>query len=497
MMFSSRWSLLAAALCLGVPAASAQVAAGVARPMRLQPTTMSTEARTAFTTGLEDMANAFPNRGTDRLKHAVDLDATFGLARVIYATSFANGLTTSQRNQEIERGMADAIKATPGELLVAMAYRESFRQNAVGARSILAAAETLLPDEPMVAYQRAVLLSGVPGGTPTDAVVALKAVIERFPDFAPTYNTLAYAQWTAGARTDAMTTAMTYMAKAPTQPKSHDTYAELLQWNGNFDGAIEHYKKAIEIDPTFLGGAYGLSEVYVLEGKGDLARQALTGALANASTPTQRVAIHNRIANSFLFEGNTKAAMTELGTVIDEATKAELFPAVVNAHLALMNLEAAFGDPKTNAKAMAAHIEHIAKVPPPPPDGTPVNPAGRFSGIGTTFAIAGQSAAARVYLDSLRQREQADPGPTIASQVHGLTGWVLYSEGKFTEALTEFRQANQQAPAVRSGIALTQFKLGNLAEARSIRDEMVGDRNFNLANGANVMARRLLKVRIT
>ena len=104
---------------------------------------------------------------------------------------------------------------------------------------------------------------------------------------------------------------------------------------------------------------------------------------------------------------------------------------------------------------------------------------------------------ARVYLDSLTQREKSNPSPITTSQVHGLTGMVLYSEGKYTEALAELRQSNQQNALVRTGIALTQFKLGNVAEARSIRDEIVNDRNFNLANGGNVQARRLLKLRIT
>jgi len=378
-----------------------------------------------------------------------------------------------------------------------MAYRENFRQNAVGARAILLSAGTLLPDEPMIAHQRAVWLANVTGGVQTDAITALKQVVERFPDFAPTYNNLAYAQWQAGAKADAIRTATTYMEKAPSQPKSHDTYAELLQWDGNLDGAVAHYTKAIALDPTFLGGAYGLSEVYLLQGKGDMARQALTAALTNATTPAQRVTIFSRIANSHVFEGNFKAAMAALGTVIEEAQKGEMTGAVAAAHIGLMNLEAAFGDPKTSAKAIAAHIGHVGALPPPVPPAPPLNPATRFLGNGIVYAMAGQAAQARVYLDSLTRHAQTTPSATVTQQVHGLTGWVLYSEGKYADAVTEFRQDNQQIPIVRAGIALSQFKLGNVAEARSIRDELVNDRNLNLANSPNVFARRVLKQRIT
>ncbi len=494
-----RWLCTATALALVAPAAlpplTAQVAAGVAKPARLEVTTASAEARTAFVSGMEDVMSFAPIRGTARLKRAVDLDPTFGLARVIHGVTAA-GLTTAQRNVEIDRGMADAVKATSGELLIAMAYRENFRQNAAGARAILLSAGTLLPDEPMIAYQRAILLGNLTGGVGTDAITALKLVVERFPDFGPSYNSLAYAQWQAGARADAMATVAKYMEKAPAQPNSHDTFAELLQWNGDFDGAVAHYTKAIEIDPTFLAGAYGLSEAHMLQGKGDLARQALTAALANATAPAQRVTIFNRIANSFVIEGNIKAAMTTLGTVIEEAQKGELPGGVAGGHVALMNLEAAFGNPKTSAKSIAEHIAHVNAVPPPPPGAAPLNPANRFSNSGTAYAIAGQSAQARVYLDSLTQQAKTTPTPAATAQVHGLTGWVLYSEGKFADALAEFRQGNQQNPTVRTGIALSQFKLGNVVEARSIRDEIVNDRNLNLANGPNVTARRILKQRI-
>lgn len=488
------WYSLAAVLTVAgglAPAPlNAQVAAGVARPARLEVTTAEATARSEFIAGVNDIANQFFSRGTTRLKHAVDLDPTFGLARVMHATAAA-GLTTTQREEEIARGVADAAKGTPGELLIAMAYRENFRQNIIGARAILLSAGILLPDEPMIAHQRALLVPALTGGVPTDAIVALKDVVTRFPDYAPTYNTLAYAQWTAGAKADALKTATTYMQKAGGEPKPHDTYAELLQWDGNFDGAIPHYRRAIEIDPTFLAGAYGLSEVYLLQGKGDLSRATLTAALPNATTPAQRISIFNRIANTYVMEGNFKAGLTALGTVLTEAQQSNTAGAIVGAHVAMMNVEAAFGDPK----AVAAHVAHLAALPPPGPEVMP-NPAARFVNQGTVHAVAGHSTQARIFLDSLTAFAATTPSETATAQTSQLTGWVLFSEMKYVEALAAFRQANQQNATVRSGIALTQFKLGNVSEARSLRDELVNDRNINLANGANISARRLVKQRI-
>ncbi|HEX9894046.1 MAG TPA: tetratricopeptide repeat protein, partial [Gemmatimonadales bacterium] len=441
--------------------------------------------------GMEDLAHGFFNRGSTRINRAVELDPAFGLARVINGV-FAPGLTAAQREADITRGVADAAKASTGELLVAMAYRENFRQNALGARSLLMAAGSVLPAEPYVMWQRAVWAANVPGGTQTDAIPELRRLIERFPEYAPAYNTLAYAQWRAGNQAEAIRTAATFMQKASGQPKAHDTYAELLQWDGRYDDAVKHYTAAIEADKTFLAGFFGLAEVQMLQGKGDLARTTLTASLPNSTVPAQRVAAHNRIANSYVLDGNTKAALTAFVAALGEAQKANLTGQVVGAHVAMMNLEAALGD----SKNVPAHVEHLRAIPPPPVV-TPQQRAGVYLGTGTAFAMAGQTAPARMQLDSLTQHAKTNSGPQVTAQLHQLTGWVLYSEGKFAEALAEFRQGNPQNASVRSGIALSQFKLGNVVEARSIRDELVNDRNLNMANSGNVLARRLVKQRIT
>jgi tetratricopeptide (TPR) repeat protein len=483
-------AVAAAAVALTAAPLAAQVGAGMA-PAKLELTTASAEARSAFTTGVEDFGNSFAARGATRLERALELDPSFGLARVIRGV-LAPGLTADQRNEEITRGMSDATKATAGELLVASAYRESFRQNAAGARAILAAAITMMPGEPSIAFRRAMLAPNLPGGVFTDVIAPLRQVIERFPDYAPAYNVLAYAQWEAGTPAEAMRTATTYMQKAPNHPKSHDTYAELLQWDGRYEEAIPHYTRARELDPTFVQAVWGLSEVYALQGKGDMARQTITAAIPTFTVPAQVVNAHARIGNSYVLEGNTKAALAAFGTMIAEAKKANLPGPEAQAHIAMMNIEAAFGDPKN----VAAHVGHLAAMSPAPPVLT-ANPANRFVSQGTIYALGGQPAQARVYLDSLTQRAQTTPSDAITAQRHQLTGWVLYSEGKFTDALAEFRQANQQNVTVRSGIALTLFKLGNVAEARTLRDELANDRDLNLANGPSITARRLVKQRIT
>jgi tetratricopeptide (TPR) repeat protein len=349
-----------------------------------------------------------------------------------------------------------------------------------------------LPDEPLISYLNAIWAGNLPGAAPTDRIPELKRVIDRFPDYAPAYNMLAYAQWQAGQKGAAMATAATYMEKAPNQPNSHDTFAELAQWDGRYEDAVKHYTAAIHLDSTFVTGFYGLAEVYVLQGKGDLARQTLTASLPHTAVPVQRVGLHTRIANTHVLEGNVKAALTAYGAALAEAQKANLTGSIAGVHAAMMNLEAGLGDPK----AAVAHLEHIRAVPPPPTM-TPQGMAARLGGLGIAFAMIGQTAQARVRLDSLIQLGKTNPSPVATNQTHHLQGWVLLSEGKPAEALAEFAQGNPANAAVRVGSALAQQKLGKTVEARSIRDELNNDRNLNLANTQNIVARRMLKQKIT
>src|SRR5437588_436225 len=73
----------------------------------------------------------------------------------------------------------------------------------------------------------------------------------------------------------------------PSAPNPHDTYAEILQWNGNLAEAAAHYKQATTLTPRFPEAYAGLAEVATLQGQYDQARSYLNQAMANAWTPQQ------------------------------------------------------------------------------------------------------------------------------------------------------------------------------------------------------------------
>ncbi|MGH2626033.1 MAG: tetratricopeptide repeat protein, partial [Anaerolineales bacterium] len=255
----------------GPGSVAAQLGAGV-RPAKLEPTSTSEAAKTAFWTAIDHFNNIEFATGATHMRRALEVDPGFGLARVAYGLN-APGLSAAERDSTIARGVADAARASPLEALVAMGLRE-FRGDRERGRTILKSAATIAPGDPNIAFYVAQLSTNA-----GETAIAMRDVTVRFPDFAPAYNLLAYNLWTIRDRAGALEAAANYMAKAPNHPNSHDTYAEILQFSGRFDEAIVHYQKALEMDPTNTEGAVGMAEVYTLQGKGDQARAAIMGVM--------------------------------------------------------------------------------------------------------------------------------------------------------------------------------------------------------------------------
>jgi tetratricopeptide (TPR) repeat protein len=193
---------------------------------------------------------------------AVLLDPAFGLARTFSASiaTAASGMTPDQRQQELNRGVADAARGTTGEFILAAAMRADALGRNAEARTLAAAAVALMPDDPYVATFQ---VSIAPGNR-TPLIVGLT---QKFPDFAPPYNTLAYAQRTAGDTVLALKTIGEYVRLAPTHPNAHDSYAEMLQSSRRYAEAIPHYERAVQLDSTYAMGYAGIAESNMLQQK--------------------------------------------------------------------------------------------------------------------------------------------------------------------------------------------------------------------------------------
>jgi tetratricopeptide (TPR) repeat protein len=444
----------------------------------LKLSTTNPAAAAEFRAGMSDFQNLSLDGAGSHFKAAIDADPSFGLARVLYATS-TTALTESQQNIELSRGVADAARATNNERALAAAYREAALGHADSAKALFRTASQLMPADQLVAW-------GAAGGFGAP-LAATRDFVTRYPNNSLGYNTLAYQAWFGGDRAGALAAAKHQVEILPNAPNPHDTYAEILQWNGNFAEAAAHYRRAAALPPKFPEAYAGLAEVAALQGQYDQARTYLNQAIANAWTPQQKLGYMRQIVGTHVLQGASPGEMTKaLEAVLAEA-KAQgdvRTTAVVYSQLATAQANAG------NANAAHQSIA-LAKAASPNIPWNVHYYAAMAHGIMEHWSPAGQELAA------LKTQAAADPSSVPKDWMAALEGFQLTEQKKPADALPILMAADTTNVLVMNRIAEAHAALGHSAEATAWNNKIKTNYALNLADFTNVYSRLRAKLETT
>jgi len=448
----------------------AQTGAPAPGPTKLELTHVSAAARTAFHAGVLDLTNVFLARGITNLEEALRLDPSFGLARVFWAMQAP--MDAAARSAELDRGVADAARGSVGEAAFAMALRANRLGRRAEAQQLFRTARELLPADPIVAnYAAPVTVNSV-----EEQTIAFRKLTVDFPSWAAPYNNLAYNQYRAGNRAGALALVKKYLELAPDHPNSHDSYAEMMQWEGRFDEAVAHYRRALSIDPTYAAGYTGIADAHQQQGRGADARAALTEGLAHAPTPIAKVALHRQIALSLAADRNRSGAEAALGEAMREATGANLAPLVANLHRDFAMVNALTG----NANGVAGHLDAA---------GAPnANLAGQNAML---LAVAGKHAEARAALDAAGSMPNAAQAFYLTGHAPVIRALILVNEGQGDAALAELAKGDITLPTAEAVSALAEQARKNPTTARVFRDRVMSDRSYTIVDAEMAIARAL------
>ncbi|MCL4865055.1 MAG: tetratricopeptide repeat protein [Gemmatimonadales bacterium] len=452
------------------PASLAAQAAPAPGPTKLELTHVPAAARTAFQAGVLDLANVFIARGITNLEEALRLDPTFGLARVFWAMQAP--MDAAARTAELDRGVADAAKGSVGEATFAMALRANRLGRRAEAQHLFKTARELLPADPIVANYAA----PVSAGSVEELTMAYRQLTVDFPTWAAPFNNLAYNLSRAGDRAGALAMVKKYMELAPNHPNSHDSYAEMLQFEGRLDEAVAHYRRALAIDPDYAAGYTGIADARQLQGRGADARAALTEGLAHAPTPVAKASLHRLVALSFAADGNLRGAETALGEAMKEATAANVTPLTANLHRDFAMVNAVTG----NANGVAGHL-NAAGAPNP-------NLAGQNAMV---LAVAGRNAEARAALDAASGMPNATQALYLTRNGPVIRALLLVNEGQGEAALAELAKGDITLPTAEAVAALAEHQRRNATMARLFRDRVMSNPAYTLANTELAIARAL------
>jgi tetratricopeptide (TPR) repeat protein len=466
--------LAAFALALSPGIALAQQTYESPAAAKLEVTSASEEANKHFWAGVDDADNIFFTRAAAHFEKALEADPKFGLARVFHARNVA-GLLQAQRLEQINQGISELSGATTGELLTALGMREWTAGNLKEAKALFGTASKMMPGDPHLALYEAFVTGGAT--TPEMGIAATRKVTERFPEFAPAYNTLGYQLWNAGNRAGGLAAIKKYAELAGDHPNPHDSYAELLQWGGRYEAAMKHYHRATELDPTFDQGYLGMAEVAQMKGEGEHARKHLAAAIEHAATPAAKLNRMRAVATSYALEGNTKAAMKKFAAVAAAAEEEGVKNVAALAHQQMATIDAMAGKGR-NAAAHLAKSEELV--------GADNN--GHLGAAAVVHANIGNTEAA---MESAQKLEKAasEGSAGLKSFSHITSGAVYLSANQVDKALAELEQANPNSYMTKALLASCYDKMGQKADAMALREEVLADRQYSLQNVGYMAAR--------
>jgi tetratricopeptide (TPR) repeat protein len=422
--------LLGLALALPLHAHHIKPSAAKAMPV----TTSSPKARELFERALVDYENLYLERANIGWRAAVHADPNFALAYVFIAYNSGDPAEASAAR---EKAKLLAVRASPGERLFIQWITSVKENNFIAGISAMNDILEMFPKDKHLAYLAGNWLMGQNSYEQAQKNLQEALAIDR--NYPPALNDLAYCYAQSREYPKAFEVMERYVAVLPTLPNPQDSYAEILRMSGNFDGALEHYRLALKIDPWFDYSQLGLGDTYALMGNQAQARVEYDKAIQNAYTAADRVAYALQSATTWARENNLAEADKAFAAVADKAhatgfslTEAEAHRMMslyqtddVEALKHLASAEAALNHPTAATVSQSDREDERARVL-------------RYRAVRADHA--GNQELAAQTLQQLETMAGSTRSEVVQSSYHGAAGALLMSQQKIPEAIAQMEE---------------------------------------------------------
>jgi len=253
-------------------------------PKTVPVTTSSAHARELFEKGMVDYENLHLDRATQTWRDAAKADPEFALANVWVAftsTDPAEADSHRQRAKEL------APKVTPGEQLMIKWLVNVQENDFVTGISAMNDMLAMFPKDKRAFFLASNWLMVENEDEQAGKMCQKALAIDK--NYPAALNNLAYAYARTNNFPPAFDAMERYIKVLPNEPNPQDSYAEILRMAGNFEGALEHYRAALKIDPAFHSSQLGLGDTYALMGKETEARAEYEKAIQQDPNPANKI----------------------------------------------------------------------------------------------------------------------------------------------------------------------------------------------------------------
>jgi len=449
---------------------SSYVAARDASPVKqdtIPVTTKSAEARRDYVMGMlhyEDLL--LIDEGLDFLRDAVKADPQFALGHAMLAFATFDPVE-SHRHRALSRQLI--ANASPDERLQIRWLNGTKDGQIVPA---IAAMNDLLakyPNDKQFANTAAAWLCSVEQAYDHGAEI-LERLLAKNPDYAPAMNNIAYCYALGGRASLSSPWMDKYIAAMPDQPNPQDSYAEISRMMGNFPAALEHFRAALKISPTFASSQLGIATTYALMGEEDLARaEYLKAEEMTKDAPT---IMNYRLlwAMTYFRENKIEEGRKAHAEVAEAAQKQGFAVQEAEAHraMALFNPDVKGALRDLDAARAVLSEKHV------------LSAGDRDTELATILqtrayiaANAGEKAAAKEALAPLTEMARTSRSNLVQQSYHSVNGATLLLEGMYADAVSEL-QYDPRNPLSLQLLAEAETKAGEPAAGRDALLRLAG-----------------------
>jgi tetratricopeptide (TPR) repeat protein len=286
-----------------------------AAPQEVPLTTRSAEARELFLQGRAYRENWRLPEALQAWRSAEVQDPNFAMAHL-----FVSFYTPDPKEELKARTEARRLAphASRGEQLMIQWYAGAKEGNFIPAIAAMNDVLGLYPRDKWLLFQAGRWLILQRRWDKGQGLLERALVVD--PDYTAALNQIGYLYASSGPQFErSFKTFEHYAQIRPREPNPQDSWAEVLRMAGEYQKSLEHYRKALEIEPQFASSQLGLADDYALMGDETRARAEYEKAIQMTDNPRDKIAYKNQIALTYVREGSFEQADQQYLKVAVEA----------------------------------------------------------------------------------------------------------------------------------------------------------------------------------
>lgn len=439
-------------------------------------TTRSDDARTAFERGRQLQENVRPYEAMAEFRRAIDMDPEFALAHAYLSVTSED---RKEKSEHMDKALALAGDLPEAEQLLIQGLAARNRGDVAGELKVYEELRTIASNDYRVAMWLG--MTARRHGDLKGAIEALERAIELDPRAAEPYNDLAYTHMAAGDFDKAVESAQTYARLRPQEPNPQDSLGEILLTAGRFEEAEAAFRKALDIQPSFLVSFEGMALAQAYRQRWDAAVELMRKAVAEEPAPAMKVRYLEDVIWLELAAGKQKAALAtldELEDLVDRRCR----DCLKQGSLLRAGVLHAIGDYKAARKQLARRIAELDEA-------NPKQAGDRFwAVVALAWACveADDLPAARkalAQLEAIARNGDAKRFEAGLTFVRGTIALAGGDEAAAIEALSGLSEAAPYYAQARWQLAAALERDGANEKARAVRASLLGEyrRSFRRA----------------